>query len=74
MLGPAFPASRVQHISDLRSSMFAKNSPSGHHRTTFSGYIFTIKARIDNWKKKLVKQQFLPHMSLQYGELQPISG
>jgi len=25
-------------------------------------------------KKKLVKQQYLPHMSLQYGELRPISG
>jgi len=24
--------------------------------------------------KKLVKQQYLPHMSLQYGELQPTSG
>jgi len=25
-----------------------KKSPSGHHRTTLSGYIFTTKARIDN--------------------------
>jgi len=39
----------------------AKNSPSGHHRTTFSGYIFAIKAHINNWKK-LVKQQYLFHM------------
>jgi len=45
-----------------------KNSPSGHHHTTFSGYIFATEARIDN-RKKLVKQQYLPHMSLQYGEL-----
>jgi len=30
-----------------------KNSPSGHHRTTLSGYIFAIKARIDNRKKLL---------------------
>jgi len=37
--------------------------PSGHHRTTLSGYVFTTKARIDN-RKKLVKQQFLcpPHV------------
>jgi len=28
-----------------------KNSPSGNHRTTLSGYIFTTKARIDNRKK-----------------------
>jgi len=26
------------------------------------------------WKKKLIKQHYLPHMSLQYGELQPTSG
>jgi len=34
----------------------AKNrqkSPSGHHRTTLSGYIFAIKARIDNRKNTL---------------------
>jgi len=29
--------------------------------------------RIDNWKK-LVKQQYLIHMSPQYGELRPTSG
>jgi len=51
----------------------AKKSPSAHHRTTLSGYIFTTKARIDN-RKKLVKQQYLPHMSLEYGELRPTSG
>jgi len=28
-----------------------KKSPSGHHRTTLSGYIFAIKAHIDNWEK-----------------------
>jgi len=51
----------------------AKNSPSGHHYTTLSGYIFATKAYIDN-RKKLVKQQYFPHMSLQYGELRPTSG
>jgi len=30
-----------------------KKSPSRHHRTTLSGYIFAIKARIDNRKKVL---------------------
>jgi len=29
----------------------ARNSPSGHHDTTLSGYIFTTKALIDNRKK-----------------------
>jgi len=28
-------------------------SPSAHHRTTFSGYIFATKVCIDNWKKNL---------------------
>jgi len=50
-----------------------KKSPSGHHHTTLSGYIFATKARIDN-RKKLVKQQYLTHMSPQYGELRPTSG
>jgi len=31
------------------------------------------QARIDN-RKKIVKQQYLPHMSSQYGELRPTSG
>jgi len=54
-------------------TQIAKKSPSGHHRTTLSGYIFATKAGIDN-RKKLVKQQYLPRMSLQYGELRPTSG
>ena len=32
----------------------AKKSPSGHHRTTLSGYIFATKAHIDNRKKNLL--------------------
>jgi len=31
-----------------------QKSPSRHHRTTLSGYIFTIKAHIDNQKKNLL--------------------
>ena len=30
-----------------------QKSPSAHHRTTLSGYIFASKARIDNRKKLL---------------------
>jgi len=37
-----------------RTQKLAKNSPSGHHRTTLSGHIFAIKARIDNRKKNLL--------------------
>jgi len=57
-----------------RTQKIAKNLPSGHHRTTLSGYIFGNKARIDNRKNELVKQQYLLHMSPQYGELRPTSG
>jgi len=56
-----------------RTQKWRKKSPSGHHPTTLSGYIFATKACIDN-RKKLVKQQYLPHMSLQYDELRPTSG
>jgi len=48
-----------------------KNSPSGHQRTTLSGYIFATKARIDN--RKNVKQQYLLQMPSQYGELGPLA-
>jgi len=34
-----------------RTQKIAKNSPSGHHRTTLLDYIFAIKGRIDNRKK-----------------------
>ena len=53
-----------------RTQKIPKNSPSG--RTTLLSYIFATKACIDNWIK-LAKQQYLPHMSLQYGEPRPTS-
>ena len=37
-----------------RTQKIAKNSPSGYHRATLSGYIFATKARIDNRKKNLL--------------------
>ena len=50
----------------------AKKSPSAHHRTTLSGYVFATKAHIDN-RKKLVKQQYLlqmsPHNMVNFGLL-----
>jgi len=48
----------------------AKNSTSGHHCTTLSGYIFATKARIDNWKKP-VKQQYptCPYNMVNFGLL-----
>ena len=59
---------------EMQVPKIAKNSPSGHHCTTLSGYIFATKACIDNRKKELVKQQYLLHMSSQYVELRPTSG
>jgi len=58
-----------------RTQKWRKKSPSGHHRTTLSGYILVTKACIDN-RKKIVKQQlaYLLQMSSQYGELEPTSG
>jgi len=58
---------------EAQDPKIAKNSPSGHHRTNLSGDIFLTKACIDN-RKKIVKQQYLPHMSVQYGELRSTSG
>jgi len=38
----------------IQDAKIAKRSPSGHHRTTLSGYIFTTEAYIDNRKKNLL--------------------
>jgi len=56
-----------------RTQKSRQKSPSGHHRTTLSGYIFATKAHIDN-RKKLVKQRYVHHMSSQYSELRPANG
>jgi len=37
-----------------------KNSPSGHHRTTLSGYIFATKALIDNRKNNFLNIHISP--------------
>jgi len=50
-----------------------QKSPSAHNRTNLSGYIFATKTYID-YRKKILKQQCLLHMSSQYGELRPTSG
>jgi len=39
-----------------------KKSPSGHHRTTLSGYIFATKACIDNQKKNCSTAVSPPHV------------
>jgi len=57
----------VLHVAcwKYRMQKIAKNSPSGHHCTAISSQL----RHISTIGKKLVKQQYLPHMSLQYGEL-----
>jgi len=60
------------YCTQLTENAGCKKSPSGHHRTTLSSYIFPTVARIDN-RKKLVKPRYLLHMPPQYGELQPTS-
>jgi len=49
-----------------------KNSPSGHHRTTLSGYIFATKPHIDNPKKNLLNSNIsstCPHSMVNFGPL-----
>jgi len=57
----------------IQDAKTRQKSPSGHHRITLSGYIFAIKARIDN-RKKIVKHLYLLRMSSQYGKLRPTNG
>jgi len=57
-------------LAETQDAKKSPKSPSGHHRTTLSGYTFATKARIDN-QKKFVKQQYVLHMHPQYGELRP---
>ena len=52
-----------------RTQKIDKNTASGCHRRTLSGYIFAAKARIDNRKKNLLSSK-----SPQYAELRPSSG
>jgi len=38
----------------MQDPKIATQSPSGHYRTTLSGYIFATKALVDNRKKLLI--------------------
>ena len=52
---------------------YVKKSPSGHHRTTLSGYIFATKVCIDN-RKNVLDSKYILHMFSRYGELWPTNG
>ena len=54
-----------------RTQKSCQKSPSGHHPTTLSGYIFATKACIDS-RKKLVKQHLL-YMCPQYVNFGPLA-
>ena len=51
-----------------------QKSPSAHHRATISRALSSQIRHVSTIGKKLVKQQYLLHMSSQYGELRPTSG
>jgi len=56
----------------MQDAKIAKKSPSAHHRTTLSGYIFATKARIDNRKKNLLSSNIsstCPHDMVNFGLL-----
>jgi len=52
-----------------RKQNIDKKSPSGHHRTTLSAFIFTTKACIDNWKYFLSSNisSTCPHNMVNFG-------
>ena len=56
-----------------RTQKIAKKSPSGHHRTNLSGYIFATKAHIGN-RKKFISSNISLTCSHNDGELRPTSG
>jgi len=50
-----------------------KKSPSAHHCTTFWAISLQLR-HVSTIGKKLVKQQYVLHISSQYGELRPTNG
>ena len=57
---------------NYRTQKSRQKSPSGHHRTTLSCYIFATKARIDNRKKNLLSSNIssrCPHNMVNFGLL-----
>jgi len=60
-------------LAEIQDAKVAKNSPSGHNRTTLSGYVFAIKARIDN-RKNLLNSNIssaCTHNMVNFGPLVP---
>jgi len=63
------PSRALAHILLFFSSpILSDRRLAVYHTGPLSGYIFASKAHIDS-RKELIKQQYLLHMSSQYGEL-----
>jgi len=63
---------RTQTTPKTQDANIAKKSPSGHHPTTLSGYIFQIKACIDNREKNLLSSSIsstCPYNMVNFGLL-----
>jgi len=60
---------------EIQDAKMTQKSPSRHNRTSLRAESWNLRNKvcIDN-RKKLVKQQYLLHMSAQYGELRSTSG
>jgi len=59
-------------LSEIQDAKMSPKSPSRHHRTNLSGYIFATKAHIDNWKKNLLSinmSSISPHNTVNFGPL-----
>jgi len=54
----------VLHVArrQCKTQKIVKNSPSGHHRTNLSGYIFGTKSRCINNQKNLLNNNTSPHV------------
>ena len=71
----------VRGSLEMQYPKIAKKSPPGHRRTTLSGYIFAIKACIDNRKKNLLSSNMsstCSHNMANFGplaaEIDPVVG
>jgi len=59
-------------LAEMQDPKKSPKSPSGHYRTTWSGYIFATKAHIDNRKKNMLSTNIsstCPHNMVNFGPL-----
>jgi len=75
-------SANLECMSEMRCTRLTenterKNDAKTRHLGTIAQLCLAISSQLRHVStigKKLVKQQYLPHMSLQYGELRPTSG